>query len=209
MNKYFVSYKQFILVFVFFGLCGAAAFGQTKEESLRKVKKQILTSTGSPEIRLKFDKKFKFAGSNEFVLYGRANAEQYFFVESENKKIKRLYMLQFERFLPGAEGTYNYDEPQSLKIEGLDYIANIESVPNVEAALKAVPDSDIAKAAAFLQGKGFKLMNSLIYQRFVRVVSADKRREFIILYVEDAEGNNAETQGKTLQKNALSQFRVL
>ena len=186
-------------------LLTAFSFSQTN----REVKNQILTSTDAPKIRLKFDKKFKFAGSQKFVLYDRAEAEQFFFVEAKDKKIKRLYMLQFENFLSGIEGVYNYGEPQTVKIGGFDFFANTESIPNVEQALKAVPDSDIAKAADFLKGKGFTLINSLLYQRFVRVVSDDKRREFIILYIEASENADAEKQKANLQKKALSHFKVL
>ncbi|MGI9054343.1 MAG: hypothetical protein ACR2F2_00940 [Pyrinomonadaceae bacterium] len=186
-------------------LCLSFSFSQTK----REVKNRILISEDAPKIRLKFDKKFKFAGSQKFVLYERAEAEQFFFIEAENKKIKRLYMLQFENFLPGIEGAYNYNEPQSVKIGGLDFFANAEPIPNVEAALKAVPDSDIAKAAEFLKSKGFTLMNSLLYQRFVRVVSDDKRREFMMLYIEASENADVEKQKTNLQKQALKNFKIL
>jgi hypothetical protein len=209
MNKYFINYGKFTVAIFLFGICGVFGFGQTKEEFYRKVKGQILTSANSPEIRLKFSKKFKFAGSQKFILYDRAEAEQYFFVEAENKKIKRLYMLQFESFLPKIDGTYDYNEPQSVKIGGFDYFSNVEAVPNVEAALKAVPDSDIAKAAAFLQSKDFQIMKSLLYQRFVRVLGDDKRSEFIILYIEDSENVNSEKQTENLQKQALANFKIL
>lgn len=197
--------KKFAAIIFLTLLCLNFSFSQTK----RAVKKQILSSTDAPKIRLKFDKKFKFAGSQKFVLYARAEAEQFFFVEAENKQIKRLYMLQFENFLPGKDGAYNYNEPQSVKIGRLDFFANAEPIPNVEAALKAVPDSDIAKAADFLKGKGFTLINSLLYQRFVRVVSDDQRREFIILYIEASENANIEKQKNNLQKMALKNFKIL
>ncbi len=179
---------------------------QNTDKPNRAVKGRVLTSKSSPEIRLKFNKKFKFAGSQEFVLYERAKAEQYFFFEAENKIIKRLYMLQFESFLPEIDGKYDYNEPNSIEIGGIKYFSNSENIPNVEAALKAVPDSDIAKAAKFLQDKGFILMKSLKYQRFVRVLDDSKRREFIVLYVEDAEipNNNGD-----LQNRALANFKVL
>lgn len=75
-------------------------------------------------------------------------------------------------------------------------------------ALQTVPDSDIAKAAKFLQDKGFVLMKSLKYQRFVRVLDEAKRSEFIMLYIEDAEnGGNAET--KDLPNRALANFKIL
>lgn len=196
--------KKFIAIIFTILLCLNFLFSQTK----REVKKQILISSDAPEICLKFDKKFNFAGSQKFILYNRAEAEQFFFVEADGKEIKRLYMLQFENFLPKIEATYNYNEPETVKIGGLNFFVNSENVSDVETALKAVPDSDIAKAAGFLKSKGFTLMKSITYQRFVRVVSDDKRREFIILYVEDAENKDAGNSKENLQIRALKNLKI-
>ena len=207
--------RFFAALFLIAVMFGGFSSAQTTKNQNRRVKGQILTSEEMPKIRLKFDKKFKFAGSQEFVLYDRAKAEQYFFVEAENQKIKRMYMLQFEGFLPNIKATYDYNEPQSVAIGGLKYFSNTEIVPNVSLALERVPDSDIARAAKFLQDKGFKLMNSIIYQRFVRVVDENKRNEFIFLYIEDSENtdvNNSAQKEKMLQglrERALANFKTL
>lgn len=198
--------KSFKILAVFFLLIFSVE--NLSAQTNRSVKGRVLTSKNAPELRLKFGKKFKFGGSHEFVLYNRAKAEQFFFIEAENKKIKRLYMLQFESFLPNIDGKYEYNEPNTVEIGGLKYFANSEDIPNVEAALQAVPDSDIAKAAKFLQDKGFTLMKSLKYQRFVRVIDDAKRSEFIMLYVEDAERAGA-LQTVDLQSRALADFKVL
>jgi hypothetical protein len=198
-----------LFVFVF---PGNFSFAQTTEKSMRQVKGSVLSSKDTPKIRLKFDRKFKFAGSQEFVLYDRAKAGQYFFVEAEGKKIKRMFMVQFEGFLPDIDAKYDYNEPQTIEISGLKYFSNVEFVPNVEMAVKAVPDSDTARAAKFLQDKGFILMKSLVFQRFVRVIDETKRNEFILVYIEDAENDSAGQKEKLLQglsERALKNFKVL
>jgi hypothetical protein len=192
-----------IAAFIFVCLLGVFSFAQSP---LRRVQGRILTSKDLPKIRLKFDKKFKFSGSHQFVLYDRAKAEQYFFVEAESKKIKRMFMLQFEGFLPNIEAQYNYNEPNSVEFGGLKYFSNAEFVPNVEMALKAVPDSDIARAARFLQEKGFVQMKSLVFQRFVRVIDEAKRNEFIMVYIEEAED---EKSLQDLSDRARENFKVL
>jgi len=206
MKKSITLHKKLFAIFFAFGLFVFTVTAQQNTvKSEREAKGRVFVSKSTPEIRLKFGKKFKFAGSQEFVLYDRANAAQYFFVEAEDKKIKRLFMLQFEGFLPGIEGKYDYDEPNSATVGGIKYFSNSENIPDVEAALKAVPDSDIAKAAKFLKDKGFILMNSIKYQRFVRVLGEAKRNEFIMLYVEDAEMPNNNVD---LQTRALANFKV-
>src|SRR5438270_7009970 len=111
--------------------------GQTVTKPDRRVEKQTLVSETLPEIRLKFGKQFKFAGSQEFVLYEKAKAQQYFFVKDENKRIKSMYMVQFEGFLHGSAGAYDYDLPRKVAIGGLEYFANSEYVPDVSVAAKA------------------------------------------------------------------------
>jgi hypothetical protein len=211
MNRYSFFAALFLIVVMFGGLSSA----QTTKNQNRRVKGRVVTSEEMPKIRLEFNKKFKFVGSQEFVLYDRAKAEQYFFVEAEKQKIKRMYMLQFEGFLPNVKAAYDYNEPQTVEIGGLKYFSNTEIIPNVSLALQAVPDSDIARAAKFLQDKGFKLPTSLIYQRFVRVVDEKKRNEFILLYVEDYEsaetGNQAQKEKmmRELRERALANFKTL
>lgn len=205
------SVKYLLLLLITVLLTQSSLAQTTGSKPNRQVKGQILTSKSSPNVRVKFDKKFKYAGSQTFVLYDRAKAEQHFFVEAENKKIKRLFMLQFEEFLPTVAAKYEYNEPETVEIGGLKYFSNVEFVPNVEAALKAVPDSDIARAARLLQEKGFNLMNSLLYQRFVRVLDESKRSEFIILYIEDSKGISAKPKKESLDelsKRALKNFKV-
>ncbi|HVF44878.1 MAG TPA: hypothetical protein VM936_17770, partial [Pyrinomonadaceae bacterium] len=115
-----------------------------------------MTSSSLPAIRIRFDGKLKYVGSQTFVLYERARAEQHFFVEADaGGRIRRMYMLQFEGYLPGIEASYDYEAKETVKLGGADYVVNVESVPNVEAALAQQPESDAARAVAFLKGKGY------------------------------------------------------
>jgi hypothetical protein len=51
------------------------------------------------------------------------------------------------------------------------------------------PDSDGAKARAFLAAKGFKMMSTeVLGQRLVHLVDAAKRNELMIIYAEDMTG---------------------
>ena len=118
MKVFSVSYKNSLVFFFVISLFVFTAGAQKTGKPDREVKGRVLTSKNTPQIRLKFGKMFKFAGSQDFVLYDRAKAEQYFFVEAENKKIKRLFMIQFESFLPGTDGKYDYNESQTLDIGG-------------------------------------------------------------------------------------------
>jgi hypothetical protein len=136
-----------------------------------------LTSNSLPNIRLKFDKHFKFVGRQKFVLYGRSQAEQFFFVDADGGQIRRMYLIQFEGYLPNINATYDYAVTKTIDIHGQTYITNTDTVPSVSAVLKQEPESDVARAVTFLTAKGLRFSESVTYQRFVRLVDDAKRNE--------------------------------
>src|SRR6266446_3210046 len=198
-------------------LMSSPVFGQspakTESNQMRRVKRQVLTSTSLPPIRIKFDKAFKCVGSQSFILYGRAQVEQYFFVNADNqRRIKRMYMIQFEGYLPNINATYDYLVTNTVNLGGQTYIINTEGIPNVPAALKQNPQSDVTRAASFLESKGYRISESIVFQRFVRLVDDAKRNEFILLYVEDtATGAFAENEKarQEFSSRALKGFTIL
>ena len=151
----------------------------------RSVKDQVLTSQEMPEVRIEFDKGFKYAGGHSFILYGVANAEQHFFVDADKEgRVKRMYWVQFEGYLPGSTHTYRYKVNKTANIGGLEFIAdayarNLKGNPGR-------PDSDGARARAFLEGKGYRMASDdVLSQRLVHLVDEAKRNELMIIYMED------------------------
>lgn len=156
----------------------------------RRVEGQVLTSTALPSIRIKFDEALKFVGAQSFTLHGVARAEQYYFVEAgAQRRIKRMFIVQCEGFLPDNNNTYNYPANKTIRLGEHDYITNAAAVPNVSATLKQNPDTDAARAAAFLESKGYRHGEDVMFQRFIRVVDEAKRHEFILIYIEDLSGS--------------------
>ena len=180
-------------------------------ERARAVRGHVLTSTHLPPIRIRFDKSFRYVGSQKFILYERAQAEQHFFVDADaRRRIRRMYMLQFEGYLPGVDAKYDYAAAETVRLGGEDYIANAESVPNVAAVLAQNPQSDSARAVEFLKGKGYSVGESVRFQRFVRLVDESKRNEFILLYVEDAGASQGDDKAMSeFRERALKGFAVL
>ena len=177
----------------------------------RGVKGQVLTSTYLPPIRIRFERSLRYVGSQSFVLYDRARAEQHFFVEADKqRRVKRMYMIQFEGYLPGVDATYSYAPAETVTLGGVDYIVNVENVPNVTAALARMPQSDAARAVEFLKGKGYSLGESVRFERCVRISDESKRSEFIMLYVEDAGVSQSDEKAmRELRERALKGFKIL
>ena len=151
----------------------------------RRVEGKRLISPTMPAIQLEFAKSFKYVGSQSFILYDVARAEQHFFVDSDKQgRIKRLYWIQFEGYLPNNTHTYDYKVSKQVTIGGFDFIAdayarNIKGNPGRA-------DSDANRARAFLGSKGYRLgSDDILSQRLVHLVDDAKRNELMIIYAED------------------------
>lgn len=190
----------------------------------RTVSGQVLTSTELPAVRLKFDKEFKYAGNQSFVLYDVANAEQHFFVDADkNGRIRRLYWIQFEGYLPNNTHTYDYKSTKIVNLGGLEFIADAYA-RNAKAS-PSRPNSDGSRARAFLESKGYRMgSDETLSQRLVYLVDEAKRNELMIIYLEDlsplgftatdlAPGGKAAGQwervAKDLLKRATKNMQVL
>ncbi len=162
----------------------SASTAQTKTAQARTVKDQVLVSTEMPAVRLKFDNAFKYAGAQDFILYEVARAEQHFFVDADKEgRIKRLYWVQFEGYLPANTHSYNYRSNQKVNLGGLEFIAD-SYARKVQAGGR--PDSDGARAQAFLTGKGYRMASDeVLMQRLVHLVDEAKRNELMVIYMED------------------------
>ncbi|MDX6405510.1 MAG: hypothetical protein QOH70_2965 [Blastocatellia bacterium] len=186
----------------------------TKNEpgQMRRVKRQVLTSTKLPSIRVRFHPRFKYVGAQKFILYDRAQVEQHFFVDADSQqRIQRMFMVQFEGYLPNINATYDYPVTKTINLAGQTYLVNAESISSVAAAVKQNPQSDVARAASFLESKGYRISDSIMFQRFVRLVDEAKRNEFILLYVEAGTGAPAENKKawQEFSSRALQGFTIL
>lgn len=154
----------------------------------RSVKDQVLTSPETPAARIEFDKGFKYVGSHSFILYEVAHAEQHFFVDADKDgRIKRMYWVQFEGYLPSNTHAYRYKANKTANIGGLEFIADAYA-RNIKANAGR-PDSDGARARAFLESKGYRMASDdVLSQRLVHLVDEAKRNELMIIYMEDLSG---------------------
>jgi hypothetical protein len=160
----------------------------SEKSSARSVKDQVLTSKEMPAVKLQFDKEFKYVGNQSFILYEVAQAEQHFFVDADEKgRIKRMYWIQFEGYLPSNTHTYRYKATKTVKLGGLEFIAdayarNIKDNPGRK-------DSDGNRAREFMEKKGYQMgSDEVLSQRLVHLVDEKKRDELMIIYMEDLAG---------------------
>lgn len=190
-------------------LAQSAASTAQKSKSFRTVKGQVITSTEKPAAKIEFDKGFKYVGGHEFILYDVANAEQHFYVDADKDgRIKRMYWVQFEGYLPINSHTYNYRVTKTATIGGLEFIADAYA-RNIKAN-PGRPDSDGARARAFLESKGFRLASDeVMSQRLVHLIGEPKRDELMIIYMEDLSGTGLAAADLAPNGKAAAQWEEL
>jgi len=192
----------------------SAAALSSPQQPTRSVQGQVLSSNAMPAIRLKFSQDFKYIGSQDFILYDVARAEQHFFVDADKQgRIRRLYWVQFEGYLPSNTNTYRYTANKTVNIGGFDFIA--DAYARNTRANPGRADSDGSRARAYLEKQGYRMMSDeVMSQRLVHLVDEAKRNELMIIYLEDlsgtglsaadlAAGGSAATRWEELSKGLL------
>lgn len=183
----------FLVVLVLCAICF------TQDKTLREVKGQTIKSLSTPAVDLEFGKSFKYAGGHKFVLYDVANAEQHFFVDADKTgRIKRMYWVQFEGYLPTNTHSYTYKGNRQVNFGGLEFIVDAYA-RNIKAN-PGRPDSDGARGRAFLETKGFKLgSDETLSLRLLHFIGEKKRDELMIIYLEDMSATLGLTAADVIQ----------
>lgn len=148
----------------------------------RTVDGRVLTSRHSPAVQIRVPEPFTYAGGQRFILYEVADAEQHLFVEAdERQRARRLYWVQFEGYLPDNEHQYDY-KGDIVEMGGLSWIAN-SAARQTDASPR--PGSDGAYAREMLGARGYTLPVQVLWQRLVHLTDDTRRRELMIIYLED------------------------
>jgi hypothetical protein len=180
----------------------------------RVVKGNTLTSARDPQITLEIKPPVEYVGADRWVLYGVADCEVHVFVEAgKDKKVSRLYWIQFEGYLPEILGaSYDYDSPTRVSIGGREFIVDGWFFPTNAPYRR--PDSDREHVMNLLKAKGYTLPVEMMTRRMVHLPTADKRKELMIIYAEDLaptglavadlkKGAKAEAEWSRLEKEIL------
>ena len=171
-----LNYRSAVMAAAWF-LATSSLHGQ------REVRGNTIISDSLPSIRLAVDSSMAYVGRQTFVLYNVANADQFFFAELDGKRVKRFIWIQFEGYLPGINSTYDYSRDSTIALWGKTIYRNsaLRATPTSEPR----PESDGARARAFLRERGLTLAPSMLYHRLVWLVDQPARNELMIIYMED------------------------
>lgn len=150
----------------------------------RRVEKNVIVSERDPKVRIELPKSVQYAGANRWVLYDIADCELHAFVEADTqKKVERLYWVQFEGYIPSKPGLkYQYDSPQHTAVGGMDFYVDTWVRANGEQTRAG---SDREHTEALIRSHGYQMPAGMMYVRLVHLLDEQKRKELMIIYGED------------------------
>ena len=150
----------------------------------RKVEGNTITSTSNPAATIQLLDSPAYVGADRWILYGIADCELHVFVQADAyKKVRRLYWIQFERYLPTKpELHHTYDSPRHTQISDLDFYVDTWVEPTNE---HIKPDSDVEHIHNILQTHGYTLPAGMMSVRLVHLLDQQKRKELMFIYSED------------------------
>ncbi|HMQ47653.1 MAG TPA: hypothetical protein PKA00_09565 [Saprospiraceae bacterium] len=162
----------------------------------RSVEQNVLASDSLPAVQIKVADEFHFVGNFDFEIIANsdeyadsiqgkpiAKGERFVFASAADKVVDKLFIVQFEGFLPEYDFTYNYNFDKAEFIGSKKYRHNTWFYNNKELAQEN-PGNEGAKTTAFLEEKGYKLEDEFMMSRFVGLASEDRKNEIIIFYIE-------------------------
>jgi hypothetical protein len=146
-----------------------------------------------------FDPAFRYVGAQRFELYGIADAEQHIFVDADaERRVRRMFWVQFEGFLPSTKETYNYRTPRKERFGPLEFMVDVRPFGTPDN-----PESDGERVLRLLEGQGLQWPKDALRARLIHLPGTDRRNELMVIYVE-ASGDTTEAQivenAKTLMK---------
>ncbi|MGI9265525.1 MAG: hypothetical protein ACR2QU_11400 [Gammaproteobacteria bacterium] len=152
----------------------------------RTVVANDLVSKQDPTAILRFDPVYRHLGGQKFILYGVADTEQHFFVETtDDNKLKSVYWIQYEAYLPDKPYTYDYDDsPLRLTLGDYEFYTDTEVV-SFDPDRKRSRGTDGAMAREFLASHGYTLPNDWAYARMVYLTDESRQKELMIIFIDD------------------------
>ena len=154
------------------------------------VSKGRIESAMQPQIRLGIDTSLTYVGSQRWILYNVAQAEQHLFVQRAPDGVQRFLWVQFEEYIPSSNGKYDYSKSAPISAFGRELRVDkrLWQVPTTESR----PESDGAYARTMLREHGITLPPHMLYERFIDLPDSTGRRELMVIYAEDVRSVGAD-----------------
>ena len=148
----------------------------------RSFENDILTSTDLPRLRIRVDRRLSSLGATDLVIKGVARADRHHFVEADGSRVKRLLVVQFERYLPSSDGSYRYELSDPVSFGGETWGSWVYAY-DVERE-EPEPSPETLDTVRFLGEQGLTLSREQVMARYARIVGDEARHEVLVFYHE-------------------------
>ena len=151
----------------------------------RSVNKNSIVSLKNPPLRIDVDEQLQNVGILNFPLKKVAQVERYIYAShDESKVVKRLFIAQFESFLPGVEGSYKFQVVTPTRLGDFDYQTDIGFF-NFAERIAQNPGAEAEHTKALLDKNNLKANDDFLIARYARITNDEKRSELILFYLEN------------------------
>ncbi len=151
----------------------------------RSLNKNTIISIKNPPIRIDVDEQLPHIGILNFKLKEVAQVERYIYARhDESKRVQRLFIAQFESFLPEIKGDYKFQVTNPTRLGNSDYQTDI-GIFNFAERIASNPKAEAEYTKALLDKNNLKADDDFLVARYARITSEDKRTELILFYLEN------------------------
>jgi hypothetical protein len=169
--------------------------------TIRAIKGDLLLSPSLPRLGIQISPDFIYLGNLHYISANTYHVEQFIYLNPNGLgHVTHMLLVQFSGFLGNKEGVYDYSIQPSVQLEGDEYRYEL-SVIDINDFIKRFPATELAHAADYIHQRSYTLAGDMQYQRFTRLVSPDKRNEFVIEHLESI-GEVKHASSAPPQKNA-------
>lgn len=184
----------------------AASGVQAEPGPSRFADEGVFVSEERPALEMSIPRDFSYMGSTETLLKGSALAERHHFASVVGGRIDRLIILQFEHYIDGAQGRYNFVipgvlagsnyrfSPHRIDLGGFAFVHNTWAFDFAESVSRN-PSAESADTLELIRGGELQLDAELIMSRFVTEVGPGGRAELILFYLEPLADNGLTLTG--------------
>ena len=184
---------------------------------IRAIEGDTIVSPSSPRARIRITSNMIYLGDLQYLLHQKNRVQEFFFIDVNGiGHVTRMLLVHFEGFLEGKEGAYDYPVNKIVHLNGQEFLYDTLFI-NIQQYIAEHPETAIARAADYIRQRAYTLAGEVVFQRFLRLVDAEKRNELIIAYMESSEkaGVTAkdietdEAAANALLERALASFKIL
>ena len=152
--------------------------------STRTIDGDAILSPGMPRAVIRYGNQFIYLGDLQYIARETHHVEEFIFLCPNSRgHATQLLLVHFEGFLENKEGSYEFPHQNPLRLYDQDFFYERYFI-NLQDDFSRFPGSDLAHAGDYVRQRAYTLAGDMIYQRFQRYVSQDRRYLFSISYLE-------------------------